>query len=432
MLAEEYLETRRPPPFRAMTEMMIVPPVCPRLRRAEFMQEGGALSLRDPLGGSIVSLEIHEALVASQLDGERSAREIARVVSESLPVEVSEAQVLDLVGRLSSAGFLDDARGREEERSARDALMSNPIRSAAHAGAVYPADQAACRDFFESMLQDPSRGSGEPPAPPLALISPHIDYARGRSVYASLWSRAKEAAISADRVVIIGTSHAGGERPLVLTRKAFETPLGLLPLDTDLVDGLIAECGEPSVDDELIHRLEHSIELQLPFVQRILGQEEVPIVPILCGSIHSAVHQGDRPEGEDTIREAAEIARTVLGAAPGRTLWIAGVDLAHVGMHFGDGPEPLSDDDLEKVRDRDRVLLDGVLRGDSERLTDHLLEDGDARRICGYAPIWLLLQATGHPKGELVSYGCAVDPRRTQAVSFAGAMLYEKGSTTSE
>ncbi len=408
-----------------------MPPACPRLRRVEFLQDGGVLSLRDPLGGSIIALEIHEALVASHLDGARSAPEIARVVSESLPVEVSAEQVLDLLGRLSSAGLLDDERGRDRERSAREALMGDPIRPAAHAGAVYPADRLACRDFFESMLHEAPGELGDSP-PPLAVISPHIDYARGRSVYASLWSLLKKRGISADRVVVIGTSHAGGDRPLVLTRKSFATPLGPLPSDVDVVERLIAECGEPSVEDELIHRFEHSIELQLPFVQRILEQDDVPIVPILCGTVHSAVHQGHRPEDDETIREAVEVVRLALDVAPGRTLWIAGVDLAHVGMQFGDAPEPLVDDELEEVRARDHALLDAVLRGESDRLTDHLLEDGDARRICGYAPIWLLLEATGRPRGELISYDCAVDPRRNQAVSFAGAVLYKNEPPTSE
>jgi len=400
------------------------------LRALELCNQSGSLALRDPFDGRLFPLDVREALVVAHLNGVFSAPQIALAVGDRLDAAIAEDEVVGLLQRLSAAGLLDDATGRAREREARRVLERSPVREPAHSGAVYPADAQRCREFFDELLES-STPQPLPGEQPLAVISPHVDYARGRAVYGALWATLDELAPSIDRLVVLGTSHAGGESPLVLTRKAFQTPLGRIESDAEVVGELIDRCGEPSLQDELLHRWEHSIELQLPLLQRALSLSEVPIVPILCGTIHKAIYDRRRPETQEPISEALGHAKEVFDAAGGRTLWVAGVDLAHVGMHFGDPPEPLSDDDLERVRVRDHQLLDTVLAGDAQGLSDHLLEDGDARRICGFAPIWLLLNLAGPLRGRLLSYGQTVDPARAQAVSFAGALFSPDPRATS-
>jgi AmmeMemoRadiSam system protein B len=402
--------------------------IYPQLRTVELRNAGGALRLVDPLDGRTIVLPPHEVLAASLLDGKSTAKSILLRVSEQTGPEFGVRDLQRLVGRLSNAYFLQDAPGREHERRCRRALMDAPLRLAAHSGSAYPSDRSACAQFVDQLLDTASCGAaGEGGREPRcsargtsALLSPHIDYTRGAAVYSSLWAPLRGHLESIDRVIILGTSHGGGKQPFLVTRKAFETPLGVMPVATEVVDALIKGGAHATWDTELLHRREHSIELQLPLLQRCLPSAEVPIVPLLCGSIHQAIHTLSRPEEIQEVRTAIETLRDAVATMSGRTLWIAAGDLAHIGMHFGDAPEPLSDAQLHEVRSRDLELLTALARGDGQALTDHLLTDGDARRICGYGPMWALLAAAQPENGQLIAYGQAVDSRRSLAVSFAG------------
>ncbi len=397
--------------------------IYPRLRRVELHNAEGALQLRDPLDGRTFLLAPHEALAVALLDGQCAAERIAARVSAQAGIAFRPDDLDALVERLSRACFLHDRRGQQHEERTQREVMNAPLRTATHAGAVYPASATACAEFVDHLLESTA---GEKPAvqqvpfpPPVALLSPHIDYARGAGVYARLWAPLRGQLGEIDRVVILGTSHGGGDAPFLLSRKPFQTPLGTMPIANEIVAPL-AEIAVPSWKTELLHRREHSVELQLPLLQRCLPAPDVPIVPLLCGSIHQSIHDRRRPEEFPDIRVAIEALREAVARVGGQTLWIAAGDLAHVGMHFGDAAAPLTDSRLEEVRRRDEELLAAAVRGDAAALTDHLLADGDARRICGYAPLWALLEAAQPQSGRVVAYAQAVDDRRTLAVSFAG------------
>lgn len=400
------------------------PKTRPRLRALEYSANGGSLALRDPLDGRVFPLAVHEALALSFMDGRRTAAEISGLVARRLNAPPAAAKLLEFLARLSAARLLEDAAGQAHERAIHDRILAEPRRPATHAGAVYPADAEECASFVDAMLAvDPTP---VPTPGPLAMLSPHIDYARGAEVYGRLWSGLRDQLEDVSRVVILGTSHYGGGSPFLFTRKAFFTPLGEMPVDQELVELLIEACGAPTLADELIHRQEHAIELQLPLLQRCLPRPDLPILPILCGTFHAALREGQRPEELARNQEAIGALREVLGAVGGRTLWIAAGDLAHVGAQFGDPPDPLSDAQLRAIHRRDHDLLETLVRGDADALTDHLLEDGDARRICGYGPLWVLLSAAGPLAGELVSYAQALDERRSLLVSFAGLLFHPR------
>ena len=140
----------------------------------------------------------------------------------------------------------------------------------------YPGDAASLRALVAEQLRDnPSPG----PAPK-ALIAPHAGYVYSGPIAARAYNRLAGARRAIRRVVLLGPAHRVALRGLALpTATAFRTPLGDLPLDTKIMDAL---SGMPQVvrSDEA-HRLEHSLEVHLPFLQAQLG--EFKLVPLVVG-----------------------------------------------------------------------------------------------------------------------------------------------------
>src|SRR5207247_3454961 len=109
--------------------------------------------------------------------------------------------------------------------------------------------------------------------------------------------------------VIIGTSHFSSER-FTLTRKHFKTPLGIVPTDQGYVDRLVAHYGDGLFADELAHLPEHSIELEVVFLQYLYeNQRACRIVPVVVGSFHDAVQSGLPPRVQADIGRFIEALR---------------------------------------------------------------------------------------------------------------------------
>ena len=105
-----------------------------------------------------------------------------------------------------------------------------------------------------------------------------------------------------------------------------------------------------------------------------------------------------------------------------RVCFIAGVDLSHIGMRFGD-QDTLTDEWLDRVRMEDLDLLNHVERLDAEALFQHICDDQDQRRVCGYPAIYTLMDLAGARESQLLKYDQAADTMTQQAVTFASMVL---------
>src|SRR5262249_55952737 len=150
----------------------------------------------------------------------------------------------------------------------------------------YPADPAALRQLLLSQFTGP-KGPGLPTdrVPDGALraaLIPHIDYQRGGQTFA--WAFREIAQRSdASLFVIIGTSHYSALR-FTLTRQDFKTPLGIAQTDQVYIDRLVAHYGDGLFADPLAHVPEHSVELEVVFLQYLYeGRRPFRIVPLLVG-----------------------------------------------------------------------------------------------------------------------------------------------------
>lgn len=161
---------------------------------------------------------------------------------------------------------------------------SSSVRPPAVAGYFYPGDATELRDTVRGLINAVSANDLRLQPNLKAFIVPHAGYVYSGAVAASAYARLRERCVR--RVVLIGPSHrvylSGAALPHAL---AFATPLGEIEIDTEIKDQLLALPGV--IESDAPHALEHSLEVQLPFLQEILG--EFTLVPIVLGQA-SATH----------------------------------------------------------------------------------------------------------------------------------------------
>lgn len=264
------------------------------------------------------------------------------------------------------------------------------VRPSSVAGRFYPADAAQLRDQVDGFLHEAAaqETSGRDEAAsdssqwrPSALIAPHAGYAYSGPVAATAF-RTVVAAGDIRRVVVIGPSHFVRFRGVALPDAAvFRTPLGDLELDAAGIEQL--EGLECVVRAALPHGREHAIEVELPFLQRILGG--VPIVPLVTG--------------EATSEEVAAVIDLLWDDD---TLLVVSSDLSH--FH-----------DYETACRLDAATASVIVGGDSEQLDEgsacgRLAIQGMKRAAARRAFDVELLDLrnsgdTAGPRDEVVGYG---------------------------
>lgn len=180
------------------------------------------------------------------------------------------------------------------------------IRPAAVAGSFYPADATELHAQINEFLRHtPAKG-----IPPKALIVPHAGYIYSGPVAASGYAQLAPLREQITRVVLLGPSHQVAFRGLAASSaSAFRTPLGTIPLDSDALSTL-STLPQLRIFDEA-HRLEHSLEVQLPFLQTVLNP--FTLLPLVVGTA--------------SYTEVAEVLEQVWGGP--ETLIVISSDLSH-------------------------------------------------------------------------------------------------------
>ncbi len=364
-----------------------------------------AVFCRMRLSHAVVTVSPEELAVADLFDGSRSTNEIA-----------AEAGVdaLALIARFDAAGFLDGPRFRE--------LCAGPVRAPSCIGA-YEGDPDALRAQLDDLFD---RGAGRPgPHRPdgrlRAILAPHIDYARGGLTYTYPFRELAERS-DASLFVIVGTSHYSGHR-FTLTRKHFDTPLGLAETDQPFIDRLVSAYGDGLFDDEIgAHLPEHSIELEVVFLQHVL-KRPFRIVPLLVGSFNECVRRGVPPSEVPDITRMVDALRQAEAGAGEPVCYIISGDLAHIGPRFGH-KKPVTPEWVERSNAQDFRLMAAAERADAAEYSRIIHGERDERNICGYPPTWLVLEAANLKMGKRLHHGCYVHPRGKEAVSFGG-MVFE-------
>jgi hypothetical protein len=399
----------------------------PQLRGVEVLpvktSEGEVICLRDPLRVVEEPMLLSPAAlpVLSVLDGKRDLEEVQAAVTEHFGAFVDMPALRELVLALDENGMLEGKSFDQRLISLRLEFAEEAVRKAILAGRAYSSDpEALTREL--TAYYTPGDDTSEPPAePPRALIAPHIDFGRGGAVYAEAYKRLPPEKPPA-LVVILGTAHTEMYRPLCLCAKDFETPLGTLPCPPDLSRELTNRLGLWILEDEFIHRGEHSVEFQAVWLKHRFPKAQPAILPLLCGGFQSLVAKGRSPGGDDRYNQGLEAIREAVAAwsrENGPVLYLASSDLSHVGPQFGDAV-PVSPRVARAIRLYDQGLLNIAAAGDAEDFFNYNAATGDRTNVCGLSSIYTLLRLTGGSRGRILSYDQWVDPDEQGLVSFAG------------
>jgi hypothetical protein len=311
-------------------------------------------------------------------------------------------------------------------------------RPPSHAGGAYPAEPGELKERFQGYFDSPEGAGLLASVPsrcvPKAIVAPHIDFHRGGPCYTWAYRELAESP-GADLYFLLGTSHCGGDNPFTATFKDFETPLGTVETDKEWVRSLQGSYSGDLFAEEHLHRSEHSLEFQVVFLKYIaewraaISGTERPfkIVPVLVSSFHRQLLSGTLPEKEPAIENFFKAVQELVAREKRKVCFIAGVDLAHVGMQFGD-EEPLTADFLRWVEAEDLKLVERLTALDAPGFFHEVAKDQDRRRICGFSPLYSLIHLARESAGRSLKYSQAFTPETGSAVTFTSAVFEEKGA----
>ncbi len=265
------------------------------------------------------------------------------------------------------------------------------LRQPAVAGQFYPAEGPLLKQQVSGYLE---QGSNKRPA--VGVVSPHAGYIYSGSVAGQVFSQLE----IPRQVILLGPNHHGlGHRGAVWSHGAWLSPLGEVPVARSLAEELLASCPQLA-EDHLAHRHEHSLEVQLPFLQ--LCRPDLEIVPVCLGhlSLTNLIDLGERLGAILKLQ----------GEVP---LIVASSDMTHY--------EP-----GKVAREKDYLAIERVLAIDPEGLYQTVSH----RRIsmCGVLPTVVMLAAArllGATGAELVAYSNSGDVTgdQSEVVGYAGIAL---------
>lgn len=352
--------------------------------------------------------------VLAHLDGVHSCADVQAAFLRHTGMRLPGEQIMNLVRVLDEGLLLEGARFQAAYGQYRTAYLTAEARD--NRDRYPPADEL--RAELEGVL---AAGSAVPVPDLRGLIAPHLDYARGAPCYADAYATLARAP-AADRYVILGTNHSGpAGGTVVATCKDFLTPLGRARTDVAFIEGLEQRLGASLRAGEEDHAGEHSIELQVHFLQVLAGERSFTIVPILCRAPRELC--GDAPVlGGPEVGAFGEALGAAVAAAPGRTVVIAGADLSHLGARFGD-PEPVTQVMLEETARSDSALLRLLEERAEAEFVRRLAATDNATRVCSAGGIYVLMKSLPDRPCRLLSYHQAINYEADTHVTCAAMVV---------
>jgi AmmeMemoRadiSam system protein B len=273
------------------------------------------------------------------------------------------------------------------------------IRQPAVAGQFYQGSPSALRDQVERFVDiDVKKVKA------LGIVSPHAGVVYSGSVAGAVYSRVE----LPETFVLIGPNHTGLGAPVsLMTKGSWETPLGTIRINEDLAATVLAKSRRIH-EDAIAHLREHSLEVQLPFIQYL--KKEFSIVPIqmMDTRLETCIEVGDAI--------ASAIAECGVRSAEFKkkgVLIVASSDMSHYVS-------------AETAKNKDHKAINRILELDAQGLYYTVRDEGIS--MCGFGPAVAMLTACkvlGATKAELVKYTNSgeVSGDYDQVVGYAGIVV---------
>lgn len=430
------------PPFDPGMEHHMKPKLRPVRGFPAQMGEQQVLGLADArqISQKVVFTMPAAQLILPLMDGNRSVDEIVSQVGKGLTRPILE----QLVSQLDDAGLLFGPTFEAMLARMREEFDSSPVLPPASTAAF--ADALVNQEFGDETTDEQRTEHGPAklraimdqwiakalesvPNPsfdslPKAIVAPHVDYGRGWVNYASVWGRLR-VTDRPDRVVVLGTNHFGLGTGVTACDKGYQSPLGTCEVDDLIIAGLRKRLGDKVFANRFDHEREHSIELQIPWIQHCLGPgEDGKFCKVVGVLIHDpSVNNGDSYDGKGVaLAPFIEAMREVLAELPGKTLVVSSADLSHVGPAFGD-QQKLAGDEAEAVAFRNRIfqhdreMLELVRQNKPEDLVAAMAWQQNPTRWCSTGNLVATLQLVSPEKVDILHYAAAMDPQGVGMVS---------------
>lgn len=259
------------------------------------------------------------------------------------------------------------------------------------AGRFYPGNPDQLRKYLTQAMTNPG-----PKRKALGVISPHAGY-----IYSGGAAAAALSSIEiTPTVILLGPNHTGRGTPAsIMSRGAWRTPLGDAPIDEELADELKKKC--PLLrEDHTAHEFEHSLEVQLPFLQH--QNPDVKIIPI-CLMLRTPAD----------MEQLGKAIGNVLKERTGRTLILASSDMTHY-------------ENAETARQKDTLAIKRILALDPAGLYETVCNEKIT--MCGVVPATVMLHAAlleGAKRAETIIYTNSgnVSGDHNSVVGYAGVVV---------
>ncbi len=264
-------------------------------------------------------------------------------------------------------------------------------RTPAVAGQFYPADAISLLRMLKQFC--PRQGTTEKV---MGLMVPHAGYIYSGAIAGKVYDQVT----IPNRVILLGPNHHGiGHPGAVYSKGDWTTPLGAITIDAPLAQELLS--ATPLLQaDTTAHQLEHSLEVQVPFIQYLNHQST--LVPICLG--HQSL---------DHLLKIATAIAAVISKNIDPILLIASTDMTHF-------------ESAESAARKDRIALQSVETVDAEGLFKNVVKQRIS--MCGFMPTVVLLkvaQLLGMTQSTIVVYGNSGDVTHdyNEVVAYAGALV---------
>ncbi|MFH1245615.1 MAG: AmmeMemoRadiSam system protein B [Candidatus Omnitrophota bacterium] len=266
------------------------------------------------------------------------------------------------------------------------------IRQPKAAGTFYPAEETQLRKQLRELIKEsPKKESA------VGIVSPHAGYVFSGRIAGRCFAQVN----LTKTVIVLGPNHTGLGAPFSIMAEdaQWQMPLGIVPVDCHLVQQILAG-SKHLKNDSQAHLYEHSIEVQLPFLQYILPR--VQIVPIILA--HADF---------DTYDEIGESIAEAVEKNGRKCLIIASSDMSHYE------PE-------EQARAKDKTAIEAILNLDARELLQRI--DKSHISMCGYGAVAVMLSAAKRLKAcraRLLQYQTSGDVTGdySSVVGYAGILV---------
>ncbi len=265
------------------------------------------------------------------------------------------------------------------------------VRNPAVAGQFYSGTKASLEKDLEEMIPEVSSKIDAKGA-----VCPHAGYIYSGSTAGEVYARIKPK----KTYVILSPNHTGYGAPFALSAESWQTPLGEVEVDEDLISDLKKKTSLVEENKEA-HAFEHSVEVQLPFIQKTAPDARIVPITVMGGSL-------------EQLREVADSIASAITETGKDAVIIASSDMTHF-------------ESRENATKKDQLVIQKIIELDPEGMLRTVQEKNIS--MCGYIPASIMLMAAkklSAKKAELLKYTDSGEETgdTLQVVGYAGIIVY--------